>query len=338
MERRKAGNARNKAITHGGSVIGFAVVHGNLGNHGVLRSQLVFAGIGHEHRCRADGGIKALHQPALSADLQAGQVFPEGLRQRLIPQHGGHLVAVIGAGLWGLYPHVGLLCDAVCVQEGARNIDDAVAAPGHAQARAFRDFGHNAGVQVLLGRLRDETVYICGSQHHSHALLAFGNCQLSAVQAFIFFRNTVELNGKAVRQLADGNADAACAKIVAALDELGNLRVAEQALQLALGRRVTLLNLRAANFNRLQGVRLAGARGAADAVAARGAAKQNHHVAGGGAFTYNIALWRGADYRADLQAFCHIAGVVELRDLSGGQADLVAVGAVALRGPCGDFA
>ena len=38
---------------------------------------------------------------------------------------------------------------------------------------------------------------------------------------------------------------------------------------------------------------------------------------------------RGAHDRADLHALGHVAGVVDLVDLTGGQTDLVAVGAVA---------
>ena len=76
---------------------------------------------------------------------------------------------------------------------------------------------------------------------------------------------------------------------------------------------------------------LGGAGGAADAVAAGAAAQQDDHVAGGGALPPDMAGGGGAHHRADLHPLGHIAGVVDLIHLAGGQADLVAVGGIARR-------
>ena len=82
---------------------------------------------------------------------------------------------------------------------------------------------------------------------------------------------------------------------------------------------------------------LAGARGPADAVPAGGAAQQNDHVPGHRLLPADVGLGGGPDDRADLQALGHVAGVVQLGDLAGGQADLVAVGGVPRRRAGGDL-
>ena len=94
---------------------------------------------------------------------------------------------------------------------------------------------------------------------------------------------------------------------------------------------VALLDLGAAVLQALVVVGLGRAGGAADAVAAGAAAQQDDHVAGGGALPPDMAGGGGAHHRADLHPLGHIAGVVDLIHLAGGQADLVAVGGIARR-------
>ncbi len=65
--------------------------------------------------------------------------------------------------------------------------------------------------------------------------------------------------------------------------------------------------------------------GATDAVAARAAAQQDDLVARGRGLTAHMVGGSGRDDRADLHALGHIAGMVDLVDLAGGQTDLVAV-------------
>ena len=77
---------------------------------------------------------------------------------------------------------------------------------------------------------------------------------------------------------------------------------------------------------------LGGTGGAAAAVAPGPAAQQNDQVAGLGALPADVGSGSGGDDRADLHALGGIAGVIQLIHLAGGQADLVAVGAVACGG------
>ena len=78
------------------------------------------------------------------------------------------------------------------------------------------------------------------------------------------------------------------------------------------------------------GLRRAG--GTADAVTAGTAAQENDHVPGLGLFAHHVVGRRGGDHGADFHALGRVAGVVELVDLAGGKADLVAVARIAGRG------
>ena len=78
--------------------------------------------------------------------------------------------------------------------------------------------------------------------------------------------------------------------------------------------------------------------GTADAVPAGTAAQQNHHIAGGGTLPDYIVCRRGTDHSAHLQVLGHVAGVINLADLAGGKADLVAVGRIPRRGGLGQLA
>ena len=106
------------------------------------------------------------------------------------------------------------------------------------------------------------------------------------------------------------------------LNQAGDLRVAEQALDFALGGRVALLHLGAAHLDRFLRVRLAGTGRTADSVTARAAAQQDDDVARLRLLAHHILLRGGADHRADLHALRHITGVVQLGDLAGRQAEV----------------
>ena len=82
-------------------------------------------------------------------------------------------------------------------------------------------------------------------------------------------------------------------------------------------------------FQRLHVVSLRRAGGAADAVTAGATAEQDDPVAGGRGLTAHMVGRGGGHDRAHLHALGHIAGVVDLVDLAGGEPDLVAVRAVA---------
>ena len=330
------GHAGDVAVAHGGGVVGLAVEQGDLGHHGLLGGQLVLAGERHQHRARANAGVEPLGQALLAADLQPGHILLQGLCALFAGQAGGHALAValaLGRGDLGL----GVLGDAVGIQKGAGQVDNLIAPPLHAQPGLLCHHGHHGGVQVLLAGLALELLHILGRQHHGHALLAFGNGQLGAVQALIFLGHLVQVDLKAGGQLADGHAHAARAKVVAALDEGGDAGVPEQALELPLGGGVALLHLGAADLHALFRVGLAGAGGPADAVTAGGPAQQHDHISRDGLLPADIGLGRGADDRADLHALGNVAGVVQLGDLAGGQADLVAVGGIPRGSAGGDL-
>ena len=74
MEGAPARYAGDKAVGHHRSVVRLAVLQGQLGYHGLLRGQLVHAGVRHIYRGGADGGIEPLHQSLLGADFQSAQI------------------------------------------------------------------------------------------------------------------------------------------------------------------------------------------------------------------------------------------------------------------------
>ena len=246
-------------------------------------------------------------------------------------------MAVILLRVRGFNISVGVLGYAVGVQECAGDIHDGVVAPFHTQTGLLGDHGHHRSVQVFLVRCSGKGGHILGGQHYGHTLLGFGNSQLRAVQTFVLLGNFIQIDLQAVCQLADGYAHAACAEVVAALDEGGHSRVTEQPLDFPLGGGVALLDFRAAGLNGFLGVGLAGTGSAAAAVTAGSAAQENNHVALFRVGTADIGAGGSAHYRADFQALSYIAVVIELGDLAGSQANLVAVGGVALSGPGGDF-
>ena len=222
-----------------------------------------------------------------------------------------------------------LLRRAVACQELAAEVDNGVVVPHDAHARIVGDLGDHGGLEVLLARVAQELVDVGGGDGAGHALLRLGDGQLGAVQALVLLRHLVQVDAQAVGQLADGHGHAARAEVVAALDEARGLPAAEQALDLALLGRVALLHLGAAMFQRLQVVLLGAARGAADAVTAGATAQQHHHVASLGRFAAHVVGRRCGHNGADLHALGHVAGVIQLVDLTGCQADLVAVAGIA---------
>ena len=129
---------------------------------------------------------------------------------------------------------VNVLGAAVGVEEVAGNVNDRVAVPGHAQTVLVGDGGNDDSLDVLLCSGRDEGVGVLCADNDSHALLRLGDRQFGAVQTVVLLRNGVQVDVKAVGQLADGDRYAARAEVVAAADHAGNIAVAEQALDLAL--------------------------------------------------------------------------------------------------------
>ena len=109
--------------------------------------------------------------------------------------------------------------------------------------------------------------------------------------------------------------------------------MAEEALKLALRRRISLLHLGARRCQRSLRVYLRRAGRAAAAVASRAAADQDDDVARLRRLAHDVRLRHSADDGADLHALRHVAFMVELMHLARRKTDLVAVGAEACRRP-----
>ena len=337
VERREARNTRNIAVSHSGSVIGLTREQRNLRNHGVFRRQLILTGKRHQNGACADGSIETLGKALLAADLEAGEVLCERLVQRFVFKASRYGVAVVFRFIRCGDERVCVLRHTVRIEECTAQVDYAIAAPLHLKSRLFGDDGHDLRIEVFLLRLGAEFLHILRVEHDRHTLLRFGNRKLGAVEALVLLRDFVQINLKARCKLADGDAHAARAEVVAALDERGNLRVTEQTLNFAFGRRVALLHLCAANLDGFERMRLGGTRCAAAAVTARCAAEQHDNVSGLRLEALDVRLRRCADDRANLHALCNITGVIKLRDLTGRKADLVAVGGIARRSAGGNL-
>ena len=310
VEGAPAAQRRDEAIAHRGGGVCLALKHRDARAHRVLRRELVFASVWHQHCARADGGVKPLHQPLLRADGQAGKVIPQRLRLRLPGELGRNGGAVILFRVDRGDLCLRVLGDAIGIEKCTAQGDDLVAAPFHGKIRLVFDDGHRGCLQVFLCSERRERFHVLRRKHDRHALLRFGDGELCAVKAVVFLRDGVQIDIEAVRQFADGDAYAARAEVVAALDHARRVMVAEQALELALGRRIALLDLRTAGLDGRGIVRLGGTGCAAAAVAARAAAEQDDHVARLGALAADIFFRGGADDRADLHALRSVALVI----------------------------
>ena len=77
---------------------------------------------------------------------------------------------------------------------------------------------------------------------------------------------------------------------------------------------------------------------AADAVTTRAAAQQDDHIAGRGALAADVVCGRGRHHGAAFQTLGDVALVIDLRHMTGGETDLVAVGGVARGGSLAQLA
>ena len=150
-----------------------------------------------------------------------------------------------------VYRYGGLLVSAVGIQECARHPDDRLIAPFHDQTRLFRYHCHQRCLEIFLIGKFDKSIQILRCNDYRHALLRLRNSQLRTIQAGIFFLDRIQVNNQTVSQLTDGYSYTACTKVIAALDHMADCRIAEQALDLALCRRITLLNLGPAGLQRI---------------------------------------------------------------------------------------
>ena len=226
---------------------------------------------------------------------------------------------------------------AVGVKEGPADIHNNPAPPAHHQARFFRHHCHGHCFQVLLSGIGQEPVHIRRVNHNRHPFLGLGNGDFRSIQTRVFLRHLVKINLKPGSQFPDGNRHAACSKVIALLYEAAHLRAAEHPLDFALRGGISLLHLCAAHFNGRRGVDLGGTGGPADAVAARASAQKDDDITRVGSLTDYIFSGGSAHNRADFHPLRHITRMIHLFYISGGKANLVAIGGISLGSAVYDF-
>ena len=220
---------------------------------------------------------------------------------------------------------------AVGIQEGAGQIRDGLSSPVHHKARLFRNNSDLNRLEILFVCVLQELIRILRRYYHCHPLLGFGDCQLCAVKTRILLRNLIQVDPESGSKFTDGNGNTACAKVVALLDDVTDLRAAEHSLQLPLCRRITFLDLCAAGLKGLCGMNLGGSRRSADSVTAGSASEQNDDVARVRIQPLHRSSRSRAHHRADLHTLRHVIRVVDFLDIAGCKTNLVSVGAVAVR-------
>ena len=296
----------------------------NLVNHCLNRGLLVASAVRHQHRTSADGGVKTLRQTSLGAYVQVGRQFlhsfVELCRNLLLK-----LLRVFD-------DRIGLLLRTVGIQECSGNVYDFLALEVHHQGRLFRYFCHNGRFQVFGNCQFLECFHILCRNNDRHSLLRFTDRKLGSVQSIVLLRYVVQRHAKSVCQLSDGNGYTAGTEVVAALNQCGCRRVAEQSLNLPLLRCITLLNLCAAAFQGFFAVGFGRSGGSADSVSSGPSAQQDNLISRSRTLSSNILCRCRTNDCADFHSLCHITRMINLIHQSGGQTNLVAVGAVSVGG------
>ena len=141
-------------------------------------------------------------------------------------------------------------------EESAAQIHNRVALPGHAHDLLFGDGRDDGGFEVFLACVPEELVHIIGCHIDGHAFLGFGDRQFRAVEALILLGHQIKVDGQAVGNLTGRHGHAACAEIVAALDQTAGVLAAEQTLELAFDWGVALLDFGAVLFEAFLVMRL----------------------------------------------------------------------------------
>ena len=157
------GNQGVVAPRHQGNGIGVLLLDTDLLHHRLDRGQLVLSAEGHEHGTRADGGVEALGESALGANVQIG-----GELLHILSEAAADLF-IIRLGFRGR--DINVLFSTVTVQKFAGDIHDLRAVPRHGEAGIRLDDRYGAGVEVLFLRERHERVDVLGLDNDSHTLL-----------------------------------------------------------------------------------------------------------------------------------------------------------------------
>ena len=282
---------------------------------------------GHQHRTPPDRGIEHLDQSLLGGHVGRGEQLLQPRLQRgarVLPAEG---IVVLNRkdGRRSVMPCAG------AVDETARQVGHAVRAVEDLHPPRIRDIGHIRDLDVLFCAISLETRAVGSRDDHGHPLLRLADGEFHGIEAAVFGRNAVEVDFQTVGQFADGHAHAACPEVVRFLDEPGDLRPAEQPLELTFFRRIAFLDFAAAGAQRSTGVPFRRTGGAADAVAARPAAEHQDHVARQRSLAQHLVGRHGADHGTHLHPFGRVARMENLPHMRGRQADLVAIARIAGR-------
>ena len=180
-------------------------------------------------------------------------------------------------------------------------------------------------LDILACAICHELLLVLRLNHNGHSLLRLADSQLSRIKTAIFYRNPVKIYVKSVGKLTDGNAHSAGTEVIGLLDKTGNLRTSEKPLDLPFLRCITLLNLTAAALKGSLGVLLRRTSCTADTVTSGTASQKKHHIARSRTLPAYAVSLHGTYDSTYLKPLCKVAVMVNLTDMSGCKADLVAV-------------
>ena len=231
-----------------------ALLQRDLVYHCLDRCQLVASAERHQYCAGSDSRVESLGQAPLGACVEVSCDISVELCKALLL----FAVCVFVVQISCLPVsrcssfHFDVLVCSVGVQELSAYIYYCFAVPVHNESRRLCHCSDLYTLEVLVCRELHEHVLVLCCYYAGHSLLRLGDSELCSIESFVLLRNCIELDLKAVSQLADGYADSARAKIVASLDESGGISVAEESLDLALFRSVTLLYLGAACLDRVR--------------------------------------------------------------------------------------
>ena len=234
--------------------------------------------------------------------------------------------------MWQRHLHGSLLVCSVGVDKTTAQVHHLFATPCYHHAGLLSDGGNHHSLQVFFVGILQHLIHILGVDHHSHTLLTLADGKFRTVKSGIFLRHLVQIDKQAVRQFADGYAHAACAKVVAFLNQRRDLFSTKQSLYLSLRRRIALLHFCTAGGQRGGVVRLRSTRSTTATVATGSTAKQYHHIAWVAGQSLHLSAWRCRYHGTYLHALGNIVGVVDFVHQTRRQSYLVAVAAIAVRG------
>ena len=316
-----------ETITHHGHRIGLSILYRNLGHHGLGFRHLELSAVGHQYAAGSDGRVKHFHQAFLRTHIQIFQHI-----QPCLPHIRHFLPAVQHISFPGrnIHQHLRFLMSAVGIQERSGNVDDLLSSPFQHQTGTFCHHSHFHGFQILLVSVFQEFSHIGRIHHHSHTLLGLGNSDFRSIQAGIFFRNFIQVDLQAVRQLSNGYGYAAGSEIVAFFDQTAYFLPAEHSLNLSLRGSISFLHLSAAGLDGLFRMHFGGAGGAAAAVAASAASQKNDDIARIRRLPDHGTAGGSAHHGPDFHTFCHVIRMINFFYVSGGQSDLIPIGTISV--------